>query len=249
MAGHSKWANIKHRKGAQDAKRGKIFTKLIKEIQVATRMGGADIDSNPRLRDAITEARSNNMPKDKIENAIKRGSGSMDGENYEEITYEGYGPGGVALLIESLTDNRNRTVADVRFIVSKGGGSLGESGSVAWMFEKKGLIALNRKDIEEDKLMELALEAGAEDIKEEGDVWEVITPREEFHTVLTAIEGSNLKPVSSGISAIPKNTVKLEGDNVEKMLNLMEKLEDSDDVQKVYANFDISDEDLAKFGA
>lgn len=244
MAGHSKWANIKHRKGAADAKKGKVFTKLIREIQVSARIGGGSPDSNPRLRDAITEARSNNMPKDNIERAIKRGTGELDGSNYEQITYEGYGPGGVALLIESLTDNRNRTVADLRATITKSGGNLGESGSVAWIFDKKGMISVDKKNIGEEKLMEIALELGAEDIQDDGENWSVLIEPPLFSQVKEGLENQGIKLNYAALSAIPKNTVQVEGENVQKMLKLMETLEDLDDVQKVYANFDIDESEM-----
>lgn len=248
MAGHSKWANIKRKKGANDAKRGKVFTKLIRELTVASKMGGADPDANPRLRDAIAEAKSHNMPKDTMERAIKRGSGGGgDDANYEEIVYEGYGPGGVAMLIESLTDNRNRTVSEVRNLLSKSGGNLGESGSVAWMFDKKGIISVEKNGASEDAVMEAALEAGGEDVKDEGDTWDVVTEPSDFHSVKTALEGADgLRIVSAALASIPKNTVQVEGDGAEKLFKLMDQLEDLDDVQKVHANFDISAEEMER---
>ena len=242
MAGHSKWANIKHRKGAQDAKRGKVFTKLIREITVAAK-GGPDLDSNPRLRTAVDKAKSENMPKDTIERAIKKGSGGLDGVNYEEGSFEGYGPGGAAVIVEFMTDNRTRTVADVRYIFSKHNGSLGVSGSVAFLFDRKGLISFN-KEQDFDTIFEAALEAGAEDVKDEGDVIEVITDPNDFIEVREAIAAQDLTWETAEVTMIPQNTVKLEGKQAEQMLKLMEKLEDNDDVQNVYANFDISEEEL-----
>nr|HID58876.1 YebC/PmpR family DNA-binding transcriptional regulator [Desulfobacterales bacterium] len=244
MSGHSKWSSIKHRKGAQDAKRGKIFTKLIKEITVAARMGGGDPDSNPRLRTAIAASKAENMPKENIERAIKKGTGELEGESYEEVVYEGYGPGGAAVLVESVTDNKKRTVADIRYIFSKCGGNLGESGCVAWMFDKKGLIVFDKEGIDEDRLMEVALEAGAEDILDDNNSFEVITPLNEFEAVKEAFSREGLNYTFAEITMIPKNRVKLEGKQAEQMLRLMETLEDSDDVQKVYSNFDIPDETL-----
>ena len=242
MAGHSKWANIKHRKGAQDAKRGKVFTKLIKEITVAAK-GGPDLDANARLRTAVDKAKSENMPKDTIERAIKKGSGGLDGVNYEEGSFEGYGPGGAAVIVEFMTDNRTRTVADVRYIFSKHNGSLGVSGSVAFLFDRKGLISFS-KDQDFDTIFEAALEAGAEDVKDEGDVIEVLTDPNDFIEVRDAIAEKGLTWETAEITMIPQTTAKLEGKQAEQMLKLMEKLEDNDDVQNVYANFDISEEEL-----
>ncbi|MBN2429027.1 MAG: YebC/PmpR family DNA-binding transcriptional regulator, partial [Deltaproteobacteria bacterium] len=234
MAGHSKWANIKHRKGAQDAKRGKVFTKLIKEITVAAK-GGPDLDANARLRTAVDKAKSENMPKDTIERAIKKGSGGLDGVNYEEGSFEGYGPGGAAVIVEFMTDNRTRTVADVRYIFSKHNGSLGVSGSVAFLFDRKGLISFS-KDQDFDTIFEAALEAGAEDVKDEGDVIEVLTDPNDFIEVRDAIAEKGLTWETAEITMIPQTTAKLEGKQAEQMLKLMEKLEDNDDVQNVYAN-------------
>jgi YebC/PmpR family DNA-binding regulatory protein len=246
MAGHSKWANIKHRKGAQDAKRGKIFTKLIKEITVAAKIGGGDIEGNPRLRTAVDKAKSGNMPKDTIDRAIKKGCGDLDGVNYEEGTFEGYGPGGAAVIVEFMTDNRTRTVADVRHIFNKHNGSLGVSGSVAFLFDRKGLISFN-KEQDFDTLFEIALEAGAEDVKDEGDAIEIITDPASFIEVREAIAAKGLQWETAEVTMIPQTMVKLEGKQAEQMLKLMDKLEDNDDVQNVYANFDISEEDLASF--
>lgn len=245
MAGHSKWANIKHRKGAQDAKRGKIFTKIIKELTVASRIGGGDPDINPRLRTAVDKAKQANMPKDNVDRAIKKGTGDLDGVSYEEGLFEGYGPGGVALIVEFLTDNRTRTVADVRHCFSKYGGNLGVSGSVAFLFDRKGLISFSA-DNDFDQIFEIALEAGAEDVKDEEDVYEVITDPADFIPVREAMAAAGLKWETAETTMIPQNQVMLEGKPAETMLKLMDALEDNDDVQNVYANFDISEEELAK---
>jgi YebC/PmpR family DNA-binding regulatory protein len=246
MAGHSKWANIKHRKGAQDAKRGKIFTKLIKEITIAAKIGGGDIEGNSRLRAAIDKAKNANMPKDTIDRAIKKGCGDLDGVSYEEGIFEGYGPGGAAVIVEFMTDNRTRTVADVRHIFNKHNGSLGVSGSVAFLFDRKGLISFD-KDQDFDTLFEIALEAGAEDVKDEGDAIEIITDPASFIEVREAIAAKGLQWETAEVTMLPQTMVKLEGKQAEQMLKLMDKLEDNDDVQNVYANFDISEEDLANF--
>ncbi|BCR04192.1 putative transcriptional regulatory protein [Desulfuromonas versatilis] len=245
MAGHSKWANIKHRKGAQDAKRGKIFTKLIKEITVAAKIGGGDLDSNPRLRTAVDKAKGENMPKDNIDRAIKKGTGDLEGVNYEEGTFEGYGPGGVAIIVEFMTDNRTRTVADVRHIFTKHNGNLGVSGSVAFLFDRKGLIAFST-DSDFEAIFEAALEAGAEDVKDEGDAYEVITDPADFIDVREALAAKGLKWETAEVTMLPQNMVQLEGKQAEQMLKMMDKLEDNDDVQNVYANFDISDEEIEK---
>jgi len=245
MAGHSKWANIKHRKGAQDAKRGKIFTKIIKELTVAARIGGGDPDINPRLRTAVDKAKQANMPKDNVDRAIKKGTGDLDGVSYEEGLFEGYGPGGVALIVEFLTDNRTRTVADVRHCFSKYGGNLGVSGSVAFLFDRKGLISFSA-DNDFDQIFEIALEAGAEDVKDEEDVYEVITDPGNFIPVREAMAAAGLKWETAETTMIPQNQVMLEGKPAETMLKLMDALEDNDDVQNVYANFDISEDELAK---
>jgi len=243
MSGHSKWANIKHRKGAQDAKRGKIFTKLIREITVASKTGGGDPEANARLRTAIDKAKFENMPKDTIDRAIKKGTGDLDSVVYEEDSFEGYGPGGVAIIVEFMTDNRQRTVADVRHIFSRNNGTLGVTGSVSFLFDRKGLISLpNSYDF--DQIFEIALEAGAEDVKDEGDSIEVITDPPSFTKVRDAIAAKGLKWESAEVTMIPQTMVKLEGKQAEQMLKLMEKLEDYDDVQNVYANFDISDAEM-----
>ena len=244
MSGHSKWSTIKHKKGAADAKRGKIFTKLIKEITVAARMGGGDPDANPRLRSAIAAAKSQNMPKDNLERAIKKGTGELEGVEYEELSYEGYGPGGVAVLVECLTDNKNRTIADVRYIFSKAGGNIGTDGCVAWMFDKKGLISVDKSVSDEDTLMEVALEAGAEDVKDEGDCFEVITEPADFDTVKEAVEAANIEYQMAEVTMIPQTETKLEGKEAEQMVKFMEALEDCDDIQNFHTNADISDDVL-----
>lgn len=239
MSGHSKWASIKHKKAATDAKRGRVFTRLIKEITVAARMGGGDADGNPRLRTAIAAAKAQNMPQDNIKRAIKKGTGELPGQSYEEATFEGYGPGGTAVLVECLTDNRNRTVADVRHIFSKQGGNLGEVGCVNWMFEKKGIILVEKEKADEEQLMELALEAGADDMGVEDGNFQVITSPAAFEAVKAALEGKGVPIALAEVSMHPQSTVHLEGKEAERMLRLMETLEDHDDVQDVSANFDI----------
>lgn len=245
MSGHSKWHTIKHKKGALDAKRGKIFTKLIKEITVATRTGGSgDPDSNARLRKAISDAKAQNMPNDTIERAIKRGTGEIEGAQYDEVTYEGYGPNGVAVMVEAMTDNRNRTVAEIRHIFSKNGGNMGESGSVAWMFDKKGYIVVDKSARSEDELFEIAIEAGADDMRDEGDVFEIFTAPESFDAVSDAIKKAGIEPQVAEISMVPQNYIKLDGADAKTMLKLVDALEDNDDVQKVYANFDIDENEM-----
>lgn len=248
MSGHSKWSTIKHKKGVADARRGKIFTKLIKEIMVAARIGGGDPDGNPRLRTAIAAAKAENMPKENIERAIKKGTGELEGTHYEEFTYEGYAPGGVAIMVDIMTDNKNRTIADLRHIFAKNNGRLGETGCVSFMFQKKGLIVVDKKDVDEDTLMEIALEAGADDVNDEGDTFEIITDPKKFENVRDALETKGIKYLRAEITMIPLNTVHIEGKEAEQTLRLVEMLEDSDDVQKVYANFDIPDEILEKMG-
>jgi YebC/PmpR family DNA-binding regulatory protein len=242
MAGHSKWANIKRRKGAQDAARGKVFTKLNKEIIVAAKLGGGDPDANARLRTAIAKARAANMPMQNIERAIKKGTGDLEGVSYEEITYEGYGPNGVAVMIEVLTDNRKRAVAEVRHLFSKYNGNLGENGCVAWIFTNTAYFSFNAGDVDLDQLMDVALEAGAEDIKEEGDDIEVTGPPEAFEELKTAFDEAELVYSSADVTLIPSNTIALEGKQAEQTIKLLEALEDNDDVQRVSANFDISEE-------
>jgi YebC/PmpR family DNA-binding regulatory protein len=245
MSGHNKWSTIKHKKGAADAKRGKVFTKIIKEISVAAKLGGGDPVANPRLRTAIDKAKGENMPKDNIERAIKKGTGGMEGVNYEETTYEGYGPGGVAVLVEVMTDNRNRTVSDVRSIFTKCNGNMGETGCVSWIFDKKGLI-LFPKSVDFDKLFEAAIEAGADDVAEQDEQFEVTTDPTAFMEIRDALTGAGFKFESAEITMIPQTLIKLEGKQAESMLKMMDKLEDNDDVQNVYANFDISMEDMEK---
>ena len=243
MSGHSKWSTIKRKKGALDAKRGKIFTRLIKEITVAARMGGGDPDGNPRLRAAIASAKTENMPKDNIDRAIKKGTGELEGAVYEEITYEGYGPGGVAVLVDSMTDNKNRTVADIRHFFSKSGGNLGESGCVSWMFDKKGTIVVDKGTISEEELLDKALEAGAEDVVEEDNVYQVTTAPDDFEDVREALEGAGVEFVEAAVSMVPKTTVDINDEkSARQILKLLENLEDHDDVQNVYANFDIPDD-------
>lgn len=241
MSGHSKWSTIKRKKGAADAKRGKVFSKIIKEVTIAARIGGGDPEGNPRLRAAIALAKSENMPKDNIDRAIKKGTGGLDGAAYEEVGYEGYGPGGVAILVQVLTDNKNRTVADIRHIFTKNNGGMGETGCVAWMFEKKGYIVFDKSKIDEEALMEWALEAGVEDIREQESEWEVITSVENLEKIRAALEAKKWTPQVVEMTMLPKNTVTLDGKNAEQMLRLMEALEDNEDVQNVYANFDIPD--------
>jgi YebC/PmpR family DNA-binding regulatory protein len=249
LSGHSKWSSIKHKKGATDAKRGKIFSRLIKEITVAARMGGGDLSSNARLRTAISSAKAQNMPKDNIERAIKRGTGELEGVSYDELVYEGYGPAGVAIMVEILTDNKNRAVAEVRHIFSKHNGNLGETGCVSWLFDKRGYMTIDKSTISEDSLIELALEAGADDVKDEGDVFGVYTDLTEFDNVKEALEKSGVKFSFAEVTMIPQNTIKLEGKQAEQMLKLLDKLEDSDDIQNVYANFDINDEEMERLSA
>ncbi len=243
MSGHSKWSSIKHKKGAADAKRGKVFTKLIKEITVAARMGGSgDPDANPRLRTAILAAKAENMPKDNIERGIKKGTGELEGVDYEENTYEGYGPGGAAVFLESLTDNKNRAVADIRHIFSKCGGNLGENGCVAWMFDKKGYIVVERSAIDEDSLMEVALEAGAEDVREDDSNFEVITAPEDFEAVKAAIDEKEIPCLDAEVTMLPQTATSLQGKEADQMIRLMDMLDDCEDVQKVYTNADIPEE-------
>jgi len=242
MSGHSKWSTIKHKKAASDIKRGKIFTKIIKEITVAARMGGGDPNANPRLRVAVQAAKTENMPKDNIERAIKKGTGDLEGVSYDESIYEGYGPGGAAVLVDSLTDNKNRAVSEIRHIFAKNGGSLGESGCVAWMFSKKGYIVVERAVVSEDALMEMALEAGAEDVREDDGNYEVIAAPEDFEEVKTAIENAGIPAVAAEVTMLPQSTTSLADKEAEQMVRLMDMLEDCEDVQKVYTNADIPEE-------
>ncbi|EPR34759.1 UPF0082 protein yeeN [Alkalidesulfovibrio alkalitolerans DSM 16529] len=246
MAGHSKWANIRIRKGAQDAKRGKLFTKAAKELMLAARLGGGDPAANNRLRQAISYAKSINLPKDKIETAIKKGTGELQAEQLDEILYEGYAPGGVAVIVETATDNKNRTVAEIRHIFGKRGGNLGESGSVAWMFERKGMFLFPAENFTEEQLMEAALEAGAEDVKDEGEVFEMHCAFEDFGAVQQALDAASLAYSEAKVTMLPKNTVPVDAETGRKVLALLDMLEDNDDVQNVYANFDLPDEVLAE---
>jgi len=248
MSGHSKWSTIKHKKGAADAKRGKLFSKLIKEITVAARLGGGDPTSNARLRAILDKARTANMPSDNVTRAIKKGTGELEGSSYEEAIFEGYGPGGVALYIECLTDNRNRTVSELRHLLTRMGGNLGESGCVAWMFSKQGVLTFD-KSVGEDKLMEVALEAGAHDIEDDGDTLTVVTDPASFEQVRKTLNDKGLATTEAEVTMVPQNTVKLEGHDAERMVKLMEALEDHDDVQKVSANFDIDSSVLEKLAS
>ncbi|MDP8254891.1 MAG: YebC/PmpR family DNA-binding transcriptional regulator [Candidatus Alcyoniella australis] len=248
MSGHSKWSTIKRKKGAADAKRGKLFTKFIREITIAAREGGGDPEGNPRLRTAIDKAKASNMPNDNIDRGIKKGTGDLEGVSYEEIVYEGYGPGGVAIMLDVLTDNRNRALADIRHILTKNNGNLGENGCVSWLFEKRGLIQFDRGSVDEDSLMEVALEAGADDISEDEDVLEVLTEPSAMQSVRQALVEAGLEPASAEVTSIPQSTVKLTGKQAGQMLRMMDMLEDCDDIQNVWANFDISDEEMEALG-
>lgn len=249
MSGHSKWHTIKHKKGAADAKRGRVFTKIIKEITVAARLGGGDPDSNPRLRTVIAAARAANMPKDNIDKAIKKGTGELPGVSYEEISYEGYGPGGVAVLVHAMTDNRNRTLPEIRHLFSKYGGNLGESNCVSWMFEKKGYIVVAKGKGSEEDLLEIVLESGGDDVRDDGESWEILTPTDRLDAVKQALAARGVEPVSAEVSMIPKSTVKVEGKKTGQVLAMMEALEDHEDVQNVYANFDIDEAEITEHQA
>jgi YebC/PmpR family DNA-binding regulatory protein len=249
MSGHSKWSSIKHKKAARDAKRGKLFTKLIKEITVAARMGGSDLNANPRLRTAVTTARANSMPADNIERAIKKGTGELEGVDYLETTYEGYGPGGFAMLVEVLTDNKNRTVADLRNILGKNGGNLGESGCVAWMFDEQGQIRISSKGITEERVFEVAAEAGASDVSTDDDVFVVTTPVEALESVRQALLDVGAEVETAELVKEPKSVVALTGGDAARALRLIDALEDHDDVQRVSANFEIDDEELGRLSA
>jgi YebC/PmpR family DNA-binding regulatory protein len=246
MSGHSKWSTIKHKKAAKDAKKGKLFTKLIKEITVAARLGGGDINANPRLRTAVITARANSMPGENIERAIKKGTGELEGVHYEEVQYEGYGPGGAAILAQVLTDNKNRTVSEIRRLFTKHGGNLGETGCVAWMFDKKGLITVESSHVDEDRLVGLVLDVGAEDVRADEGVFEVVTRPEDVEKVKERLEREKIPIASAQVTMVPKNTVTVDGKHVESILKLTEELEDHDDVQSVSANFDIPSEYLEK---
>jgi YebC/PmpR family DNA-binding regulatory protein len=244
MSGHSKWHSIKHKKGAADAKRGKIFTRIIKEMTVAARHGGGDPDSNPRLRTVIADAKSVNMPAENIKRAIRRGTGEEEGVNYEEVTYEGYGPGGAAILVETLTDNTNRTVSELRYVLSKHGGNLGETNSVLWMFDKKGLVLVAKDKAEEEGLMNAVLEAGADDMKDEGVVWEITSPPEDHEAVANAVKQLGIEPDRAQLAMLPRTYVKLEGSQARQMLKLMDVLEDCEDTQHVWSNFDVGEQEI-----
>jgi len=246
MSGHSKWHSIKHKKGALDAKRGRMFTKLIKEITIAARIGGGDAEGNPRLRKAIQDAKAVNMPADNIKRAVQKGTGELEGGQIEEIMYEGYGPSGVAMLVEVVTDNRNRTVSEIRHVFSKNGGNMGESGSVSWMFHKKGYIGIDKSKADEDTLMTLAIDAGADDFQSDESSYEIYTSPEAFEGVLNAIKGKGIETLSAEVSMIPQTQVKVEGKTAQQVLKLMEALDEHDDVQHVYANFDIEESELAE---
>jgi YebC/PmpR family DNA-binding regulatory protein len=246
MSGHSKWSTIKHKKAARDAKRGKLFTKLIKEITVAARMGGSDVNSNPRLRTAVTTARTQSMPSENIDRAIKKGTGELEGVTYEEIQYEGYGPGGAAIIAQVLTDNKNRTVSEIRRLFTKHGGNMGETGCVSWMFDKKGLITVEKSQVPEDRLMDVVLDAGADDVRDEDEIFEILTSPEAFATVKDRLDQEKIAVASAQVTLIPKNTVDVDAKNVEQILKLTEELEDHDDVQNVSANFNIPAELMEK---
>ena len=244
MSGHSKWHTIKHKKGATDAKRGKIFTRIIRELTVAARNGGGDPEMNPRLRTVVADAKANNMPRENIDRAIRRGTGEEPGVSYDEITYEGYGPGGVALMIETLTDNKNRTVGEIRHMLGKHAGNLAAENSVAWMFSRKGQVLVQKGPIDEDKLLSAALDAGADDVNDDEGGWEVVCPPEAFETVRDAVKGLGIEPDGAAIVMIPQSLVKLVGREAQQMLKLMEAIEDQDDVQHVWANFDVDEKEL-----
>ncbi len=246
MSGHSKWHTIKHKKGAADAKRGRVFTKLIKEITVAARVGGGDPEGNPRLRTVVLAAKAANMPKDNIEKAIKKGTGELPGVSYEEVSYEGYGPGGVAVYLQALTDNRNRTLPEIRHLFSKFGGNLGESNCVSWMFEKKGYIVIPKDKASEEALLEVVLDAGGDDVRDDGENWEVLSPPERLHAVNEALSRKGIQAASAEISMVPKNTVKIEGKKAQQLLSMMEALEEHDDVQNAWANFDIDEAEITE---
>ena len=247
MSGHSKWSSIKHKKAAADAKRGKVFTKLIREISMAARAGGGDPDKNPRLRKAINDARAENMPADNIKRAVQKGTGELEGTVFEEVAYEGYGPGGVAIYVQAVTDNKNRTVSELRHIFQKNGGRIGEHGSVAWMFKRMGYIDVEKAKASEDILMDVALTAGADDLKDDGSSFEIVTTPEKYDAVLEAIKKAEIEVSASEVGFLPQNYVKVEGKEAQQVLRLVEELEDHDDVQSVSANFDIAEEEIASF--
>jgi YebC/PmpR family DNA-binding regulatory protein len=244
MSGHSKWHTIKHKKGAADAKRGKVFTRIIKELTVAARNGGGDVDTNPRLRTIVAEAKANNMPRENIDRAIRRGTGEEPGVTYDEVTYEGYGPGGVALMIETLTDNKNRTVGEIRHLLSKHAGNLAAENSVAWMFTRKGQVVVDKGGVDEEKLLSAALDAGADDMNDDESGWEIVCAPESFEAVRDAVKGLGVEPASAAVAMVPQNYVKLVGKEAQQMLKLMEAIEDHDDVQHVWANFDVEEKEI-----
>jgi len=244
MSGHSKWATIKHKKAATDAKRGRVFTKLIREISIAAREGGSDPDSNPRLRSAISLAKNENMPNDNIERAVLRGTGQLEGEQYEEVNFEGYGPGGVGMIIQVVTANRNRVVSELRHMMGRHGGNLAETGAVGWMFSRKGQIVVPKEQASEDKMLSIVLDAGAEDLRDDGSTWEVLAPPEAFEPVREALEKAGVKPDSAEVAWVPQNYVKLTGSAAQQMIRLVEGLEEHDDVQHVFANFDIDEKEM-----
>jgi YebC/PmpR family DNA-binding regulatory protein len=244
MSGHSKWATIKHKKAATDARRGKVFTKLIRELTIAARVGGGDPDANPRLRSAIQAAKAENMPSENIERAIKRGTGQLEGEQYEEAVLEAYGPGGVGMLVQIQTSNRNRAVSEIRHLMSRNGGTMAESGAVGWMFHRKGDIAVSKESADEERLMGIVLDAGAEDMRDDGSTWEIITPPEAFEKVRDALVAAGIQPTTAEVAWVPQNYVKLAGSTAQQVLKLVEALEEHDDVQHVYANFDIDEKEI-----
>ena len=249
MSGHSKWSSIKHKKAAKDARRGKLFTKLIKEITVAARLGGGDINANPRLRTAVLTARENSMPNENIERAIKKGTGELEGTHYDEVNYEGYGPGGVAIMASVVTDNRNRTVSELRRVFEKHGGNMGAAGCVAWMFHKRGLITVEKSQADEERLMEIALDAGADDVADSGDVYEVVTAPEKFETVKAALQAAAIAPATAEVTMVPQNTASVTGKEAEQTMKLLEELDDHDDVQSVASNADIPQEEMERLSA
>ena len=244
MSGHSKWATIKHKKAATDAKRGRAFTKIIREISIATRVGGADPNSNPRLRTAILAAKNENMPSDNIDRAIARGAGTLEGETYEEVSFEGYGPGGVGMIVQVVTTNRNRIVSELRHIMNKNGGNMAETGAVGWMFQRKGDLVVAKEQADEDKMLSIVLDAGAEDLRDDGEAWEVLTPPEAFEPVREALAKAGITPASAEVGWVPQNYVKLTGTQAGQMVRMIEALEEHDDVQKVSANFDIDEKEI-----
>jgi len=244
MSGHSKWATIKHKKAATDAKRGRVFTKVIREISIAARVGGGDPTSNPRLRTAIAAAKNENMPNDNIERAVQRGTGQLEGEQYEEVNFEGYGPGGVGMLVQVVTANRNRVVSELRHLMSRHGGNLAEAGAVGWMFHRKGQIVVPKEQASEDQLLSIVLDAGAEDLRDDGSAWEILTPPEAFEPVRDALVKAGMTPSSAEVAWVPQNYIKLTGAAAQQMVKLVEALEEHDDVQHVFANFDIDEKEL-----